>query len=185
MRGVCQGFSIAPFLFVLSTQPHPSWLFLRRVIGRESSSVCRFGHVSNYYTKFLWMTGIFIKSTKENSRKATSLIAVYERISEAQLNLQKSLLIQLNVGPSPNWFPRASCRIAVWGEVFKYLRCPVGFDLGPNKILCFLMDNVRKKFRHWSNKLLTMVGHLVLIRHMIFSILVYYLMLFELNRDGY
>lgn len=31
--------------------------------------------------------GIFIKATKENFRKATSLIAIYERISGAQLNL--------------------------------------------------------------------------------------------------
>lgn len=37
----------------------------------------------------------------------------------------------------------------------------------------------------WSNWLLTMVGRLVLIHHVIRSIPVYYLMLFELSGDGY
>lgn len=69
--------------------------------------------------------------------------------------------------------------------MFKYLGCPVGFDLAPGKIVRFLMDNVRKKFRHWSNRLLTMAGRLVLIKHVIRSIPVYYLMLFELSGDGY
>lgn len=56
----------------------------------------------------------------------------------------------------------------------------MGFDLAPSKILQFFMDNVRKKFRHWSNKLLMMAGCLVLIRHVIRSIPIYYLIFLNL-----
>lgn len=40
--------------------------------------------------------GIFLKSIEANFLKATSLISVYERISNVVLNLHKSILIELN-----------------------------------------------------------------------------------------
>lgn len=184
LRGVHQGCSVAPFLFVLSTQPLMALLEKGAQKG-ELIGLQIWPGKQLLHQLFADDTGIFINSTEANYRKATSLISVYERISGAQLNLQKLVLIQLNMGPSPDWFARAGCRIAARGEVFKYLGCTVGFDFRPSKILRFLMDNVCKKFQHWSNRLLSMVGRLVIIRHVIRSISIYYLMLFELSGDGY
>lgn len=93
-------------------------------------------------------TGIFIQASEENFWKATSLIAIYERISSAQLNLEKSVLIQLHVGPAEEWYSHSRCQVSTRGNIFKYLGCSVGFDLGPDKILRFLMDNVCKNICH-------------------------------------
>lgn len=46
-----------------------------------------------------------------------SLISIYKRIYGAQLNLQKSVVIQLNAGPIHEWYSRGGCRIAERGGV--------------------------------------------------------------------
>lgn len=104
MRGVRQGFLVAPFLFILLTQPFMPLLQKSAMAGELIGLQIRPG-VQLLYQLFADDTGIFIESSKDNFRKATSLIAVYERISGARLNLQKSVLIQLNSGPSLEWFP--------------------------------------------------------------------------------
>lgn len=87
-------------------------------------------------------TCIFMESFEENYRKISSLVSLYERISRALLNLNKSMLIQLNNGPSLGWFNCVGCRVVLRGEVIKYLGCPIGFNIPPSKILCFLLDIV-------------------------------------------
>lgn len=130
-------------------------------------------------------TGVFFKSTEENFHKVTLLIALYECISGAKLNLHKSVLIQLNNSPPLDWFSRVGSKIAVRGEIIKYLGCPINFNLSPNKIPRFLLDKFRKRLCHWSNRLLSMAGRLVLLRHMVCSIPIYYFMLLDLTQDGF
>lgn len=125
--------------------------------------------------------GIFMESLEENYPKIASLVSMYERILGALLNLNKFVLIQLNNGPSSLWFTQVECKVTLKGELVKYLGCPIGFNVPPNKILRFLLDNIHKKFMHWSNRLLMMVGRLILMRHIIRSIPVYHLMLLELT----
>lgn len=93
-----QGYSIAPFLFVLSTQPFMS-LLEKSVSEGELVGLQIHPGKQLLHQLFAIDKGIFIEATEEKFRLATSLIAIYEMISEAQLNLQKSLLIQLNSGP--------------------------------------------------------------------------------------
>lgn len=103
MRGVRHGCSIAPFLFVLSTQPLMSLLAKSAQEGElVGLQICP--GLQLLHQLFVDDTWIFIRSTEENYRKPSTLIVEYERIFGVQLNLQKSILIQLNFGPSLDWF---------------------------------------------------------------------------------
>lgn len=67
--------------------------------------------------------------------------------------------------------------------MIKYLGYPINFILPPSKTLRFLIDKVRKRFCNWSNHLLSMVGRLVLLRHVVRSIPIYYFMLLDLIQN--
>lgn len=66
-----------------------------------------------------------------------------------------------------------------------YLGCLVGFKLPSFKEVAFLLDKVRKRLNHWSNRMLSMQGHIVLLKHVFREILVFHLMDLTLNKDGF
>lgn len=112
-RGVKQGCSISAF-FSITTQPRMSLLAQATQIG-ELFGMKIIDEKQLLHQLFTNNTGIFLKSIEENFLKATSLISVYEHISGALLNLDKSLLIQLHSGACVDSYQNAGCKIAIRG----------------------------------------------------------------------
>jgi hypothetical protein len=128
--------------------------------------------------------GLFLKTSQQNFRKVKEIIDTYERISGAQVNLSKSLILPLLAGPTPAWFGEIGCQIGQPGQVFKYLGSPIGINLSTDAELKFLLDKVRKKLRHWSHKMLSMTGRMVYIKHILRSVPVYNLMGLDYTQAG-
>lgn len=103
------------FVFALTTQPLMSLLsrssqqgnFVRLTVEPRRQLL---------HQLFANDIGIFLKSIEANFLKATSLISVYERISNVVLNLHKSILIELNPRAQATWFVNASCKVAARGR---------------------------------------------------------------------
>jgi hypothetical protein len=53
------------------------------------------------YQLFADDTGLFYEATESNFKAIMDCMAIYERISGAKVNLEKSTLVQLNSGPQP------------------------------------------------------------------------------------
>jgi hypothetical protein len=128
--------------------------------------------------------GLFLKTSQQNFRKVKEIIDTYECISGAQLNLSKSLILPLRAGPTPAWFGEIGCQIGQPGQVFKYRGTPIGINLSTDAELEFLLDKVWKKLRHWSHKMLSMTGRTVYIKHILRSVPVYNLMVFDYTQTG-
>jgi hypothetical protein len=107
------------------------------------------------------------------------VIEVYARISGAKLSQPKSLTMPLDSKPIPEWFQGTGCQMAIRGQVYKYLGCPIAINLSPEPELDFLLETLRKKLRHWSQKLLSMAGRVVYIKHVLRSVPIYNLMVLE------
>lgn len=48
----------------------------------------------------------------------------------------------------------------------------------------FLLDKVRKRIFHWSNRLLSLQGRIVMLKHVLRAILVFHLMSLALNKGN-
>lgn len=110
-------------------------------------------------------TGLFLKATKGEFAAVCSAVNKYECVSGAKLNIDKSVIIQLDNLEQPDWIERTSCRIAAKGEVVTYQGCPIGNRIRPTKETEFLLGKVKKRLRNWMNRTLTQAGRLVLLKH--------------------
>lgn len=69
------------------------------------------------YQLFVDDTSLSLVATEENFKEAREVIVVYERISRARLNLEKSIIMPLEDDLYPDWFARIGCKVAQPGEV--------------------------------------------------------------------
>lgn len=88
--------------------------------------------------------------------RARATIIVFERISGAKVNMEKSTIVMMDKNPSPDWIMHIGCKVAQPGEVHKYLCSPIGVRVSASDEAEFLIGKVRKWVSHWSKRLLTM-----------------------------
>lgn len=65
------------------------------------------------------------------------------------------------------WYKNTGCKISRPWEIINYLGCPVGCKVSASKEAKILMDKVRKRIFHWSNKLLSLQGRVVPLKHVL------------------
>lgn len=129
-------------------------------------------------------TSLFLDSTEDNFKVALDVIVVYERISGARLNLENSIILQLDKEVELAWFSGLGCRITQQDEILVYLGT-MEVKLLALKEANFLLDQIRKQITHWNNHMLSMQGHLVLLRHVLWVVQIYHLMAMTLNKGGF
>ncbi|KAL3686513.1 hypothetical protein R1sor_009087 [Riccia sorocarpa] len=124
-RGVRQGCPLAPFLFALSTEP------LMRMLQQAAQENIIQGLRINESHQLLFSlfaddTGLCLAATRENFLAAKEIVETFERISGAQLNVGKSLIVPMGLDPIPRWLFETGCRVASEGEIWTYLGTPIG-----------------------------------------------------------
>lgn len=90
---------------------------------------------------------------EENFGEARATIGVFERISKAKLNLEKSAIVMMDESPPPPWIFLIGCKVAQPGEVYKYLGSPIGVHVSTTMEAEFLLGKVMKRVSHWANRL--------------------------------
>ncbi|KAL2623319.1 hypothetical protein R1flu_003524 [Riccia fluitans] len=101
-RGVKQGCPLAPLLFSLSTEP---LMALMKKQEREGmlEGLHLAGSRTALYNFFADDSGVFLKASYSNFKTLQQTISIYERISGAKLNLEKSTVIPIGLSSSPQW----------------------------------------------------------------------------------
>lgn len=122
---------------------------------------------------------------EENFASAMEVVTAYERISGARLNLEKSTIVQLDDSLEPPWLRQTGCKVAEPDEVIVYLGSPIGYRLSANREMAFVLGKVRNRLCFWANRMLTMHGHLTLMKHVLRAIPVFHLMTLKLLKDGF
>lgn len=89
---------------------------------------------------------------ENNFQCVRDIIARYETIFGASLNLAKSIVIPMYLsGPIPTWLANFGCKIAAFREIITYLGCPISYGLTQGIEAEFLIGKVRKRLREWAN----------------------------------
>jgi hypothetical protein len=100
-RGVKQGCPIAPLLFAISTQP--LMLLLEQHLQAGLIKGINIGGGEQIlFQLFADDTGLFFEATEANFQAIRECLSIFERISGARVNLDKSTLVQLDPGPEPS-----------------------------------------------------------------------------------
>ena len=182
-RGVKQGCPLAPLLYALSTQPL-MLLLKSRLASGQIQGVDIGAQDQVLFQLFADDTGLFFHASEQNFRAIMECLSLYERISGAKINLDKSTLLQLDSGPEPDWFVRASCSIAAPGQPIKYLGCPVGKSITPTQELNFVLDKLIARLRHWTHRFLSMASKLIALKHILRAMPVFHLMILDFSQAG-
>lgn len=134
---------------------------------------------------FIDDTGLFLEMNEENFKVAMEVVSTYERILGARLNLEKSTIIQLDASLKLAWLRETGCKVTSVDEVIVYLGIPIGYRLSASREMEFVLEKVQRRLYHWSNRMLTMQGRLVLMKHVLRAIPIFHLMTLKLLKDGF
>lgn len=156
-RGVHQGYPVAPFLFVLFTQPLLAYLHHQCNIGALSGLPIT-PTLSLGEQLFADDIGIFLPVDYHSFQAFQQCITTYEHASSAKPNLAKSTIIPIGVSPIPNWLKATSCILAKPGDITRYLGAPIGVRLPKSKIQEYCLDRVGKRISSWKAKHLSFMG---------------------------
>ncbi|KAL2628550.1 hypothetical protein R1flu_013236 [Riccia fluitans] len=127
------------------------------------------------YNFFADDSGVFLKATQMNFKTLQQTINMYEKISGAKLNLEKSTVIPIGMTSTPQWLCTSGCYIAREGEPVRYLGYPIGRRVPGSQLLNYIAGKFEQKLGNWVYRFLTFEGRLIVLRHIIRSIPVYVL----------
>lgn len=116
---------------------------------------------------------------EESFLKLQNILKLYEVASGAKLNMSKSIIVPLSLPVIPQWLTTIGCRISEPGKVQKYLGAPIGCNLKSSQLHDFFLDQISKRIKGWANKLLSFIGKVLLIKHVLQSISIYHMMYIE------
>lgn len=60
---------------------------------------------------------MFLETPEENFMQAREALSLFEKISRAKLNMEKSTLVPIDDFPQPDWLTTTGCKITQPGEV--------------------------------------------------------------------
>ncbi|KAL3681174.1 hypothetical protein R1sor_024130 [Riccia sorocarpa] len=183
-RGVRQGCPISPLLFALSTQP------LMRLLREEEKAGRLIGmSIPNgrplLHRFFADDSGIGISATEENFENLKNIITRFEEISGAKLNVSKSTILPMALGPIPQWLRDTGCQIVEGNDRMIYLGYKAGMNLSDKDHARDLAEKLVRKLANWSHRLLTWPGRVTLLRHILRAIPVYQFLNVGLRSEGY
>ncbi|KAL3683477.1 hypothetical protein R1sor_001499 [Riccia sorocarpa] len=120
-------------------------------------------------------SGVSIQAEEDDFEELHNAIHLYERISGAKLNLQKSTVIPWGMTEVPEWLLRKGCKIAQKKEVIRYLGFPVGWDVTEEDQIDYVLCKVKKRLSYWGYRLLSFPGRVVVLKHILRAMPIYYL----------
>ncbi|KAL3701794.1 hypothetical protein R1sor_019816 [Riccia sorocarpa] len=182
-RGVRQGCPMAPPLFAMVTQPFMRMLREEEKEGRLQG-VTYGGQQTLLHQIYADDTCIHITMKEEQFNRLTEVIHSYELISGAKLNLSKSLIMPLGPGRNPAWLHETGCEIAGEGKNFIYLGVSTSNPINEKEITKSIVKKIENKLNHWSNRLLSWPGRILLLQHVLAATPVYQLLSVGLENTG-
>ncbi|KAL3675120.1 hypothetical protein R1sor_025068 [Riccia sorocarpa] len=124
-RGVRQGCPISPLLFAISSQPLMSILREEEKQGRITGVQIPKGRPL-LHKLFADDSGITIAANEQNFINLRATIERFERISGAQLNVSKSVILPMAMTRNVRWLDNTGCKILQEKKEMTYLGCKVG-----------------------------------------------------------
>ncbi|KAL3698363.1 hypothetical protein R1sor_012439 [Riccia sorocarpa] len=165
-RGVRQGCPLAPMLFAATTKPLMLILQERAREGRINDFQIK-GEKQMLYQFFADDSGVMIQANLQSFEELNNAIRLYEKISGAKLNVGKSTIIPMGMERVPEWLRNTGCKIAMKGEIIRYLGFPIGWGVSKEEQRDYIIAKIQKRMNNWKFRLLSFAGRTVALKHIL------------------
>ncbi|KAL3679445.1 hypothetical protein R1sor_022401 [Riccia sorocarpa] len=136
-------------------------------------------HVNGLFTQTFQLR----RGEKFNALKP--LIATFEKITGAKLNLGKSVIIPMAMDRRPLWLEHTGCKILEAAEEITYLGRKVGTEVEDAQHERDLISKMSKRLSHWTTRFLSWPARIILAKHVIRAFPVYQLLGVGLPPSGF
>lgn len=111
---------------------------------------------------------------------------IFENISRAFLNVAKSVIVPLVNLAIHAWFSNIGCLMLQPYETTKYFGCLIGFKVIPSiEIKSYLGKSKNDLTIGSTERVLSFIGRVVLLQHVLRAIPIYHLLFMSLNSQSY
>lgn len=172
-QGICQGCSLAPMLFAISTPPL-TYLQAKQENG-QMMGVELADSLHIHKRMFVDDLDVLIPTIEQAFGKLKDIITLYKQDLGAKLNIQKSSIILVDLSQIPHQLIAKGCQIQAQGEILKYMGAPVGFKMPSQTITNFCLERVYERISGWQTKHISFTGKLILISQVLQAIPTYHL----------
>ncbi|XP_024626512.1 uncharacterized protein [Medicago truncatula] len=163
-RGLRQGDSLSPFIFLLAVEGLN--VLMKAVVDSQLFTGYCFGALNGLsvsHFQFAEDTLLLGKKNWANVRALRAVLVLFESVSGLKVNFNKSMLSGINI--SDSWLGAAAtvlnCRM---GRVpFMYLGLPVGRDASRLSFWDHVVARIAKRLSMWKSRFLSFGGRLILI----------------------
>ncbi|KAL2653622.1 hypothetical protein R1flu_021750 [Riccia fluitans] len=153
-RGVEQGCPISPLLLAINTQP------LMRLLteGERKGELVGISILRGrtlLHILFADDSGVAIKADEGNFKSLYMVVESFERISGAQLNPAKSVIIPFALEWLLMWLQETRCQILNLGHFITYLGCQFGMEKAEEERTKDLKNKLQRRLGKWTTNFLS------------------------------
>lgn len=172
-KGIKQGDPISPFLFIMIVEVLS--VMIKLVAGFKPSE----NAFSITHLQFTDDLIVFLDNDVEQIQNLKNILLAFELISGLRVNFKKSVVVVVG-----NALYTAECALLFGCRMtsfpMKYLGIPLGNKSKAVGVWDIILQKFQKKLSIWQRRYLSKGGRLMLIKHVLSSLHVYYVSLFQL-----
>ncbi|KAL6205710.1 hypothetical protein ACLB2K_022964 [Fragaria x ananassa] len=180
-RGLRQGDSLSPYLFLLCAEALSRLIMEAEVGGRlHGVRVCPEAPMISHLL-FADDSLIFFRANEEECGVVRDILLQYERVSGQQVNFQKSSIsFSRNICLDAQFQLAAQLGVTRVTKHDKYLGLPIEVSYSKVEAFQYVQEKIEKRSKGWRGKTLSVAGREILIKAVLQSIPNYVMSCFEL-----
>lgn len=183
-RGLRQGDSLSPYLFILCSEVLSSLCSQAQARGAFPGIKVVRSAPAITHLLFADDTMFFCRTDQASCHTLASILKQYEEASGQKINLLKSSITFSSKTPIEVRQRVKEClQIQNEGGVGKYLGLPEHFGRRKRDIFASIMDKIRQRSHNWSAKYLSGAGKQVLLKDVLSSMPSYAITCFKLHKS--
>lgn len=183
-RGIRQGDTLSPYLFILCTEVFSSMCDKALLDGSLPGIRVSRGSPQINHLLFADDTMFFCKSSPSSVSTLLRIMRTYEGLSGQCINFSKSAITFSARTPSEvKLRVKAALGIDAEGGLGKYLGLPEHFGRKKRDIFASILDRIRRKAQSWTSRFLFGAGKQVLLKAVLTAIPCYSMTCFKLPKS--
>ena len=180
-RGIRQGDSLSPYIFILCSEVLSGLCNKAQEDGSLKGIRVARGTPRVNHLLFAEDAMFFVRASKERSEALHKVLKRYEEASGQSINTEKSSISFSHKTPrSLKTVVQDTLSIHKERGVGKYLGLPEHFGRSKSDLFSSIVDRIRQKARGWSNRFLSTAGKMTMLKSVLSSVPSHAMSCFEL-----